>query len=138
MRTLWIVAVLLLGVEGNLLQFNKMIKIMTKKNAIPFYSSYGCYCGWGGQGKPKDATDRCCFVHDCCYGKLTDCSPKSDIYSYSWKTGIIICGEGTECEKKICECDRAAAVCLGHNLRTYKKRYMFYPDFLCTDPSEKC
>nr|P0DJM6.1 RecName: Full=Basic phospholipase A2 mangshantoxin; Short=svPLA2; AltName: Full=Phosphatidylcholine 2-acylhydrolase [Protobothrops mangshanensis]P0DJM7.1 RecName: Full=Basic phospholipase A2 Pto-N6; Short=svPLA2; AltName: Full=Phosphatidylcholine 2-acylhydrolase [Protobothrops tokarensis] len=23
----------------NLLQFNKMIKIMTKKNAIPFYSS---------------------------------------------------------------------------------------------------
>nr|P0CV89.1 RecName: Full=Phospholipase A2; Short=svPLA2; AltName: Full=Phosphatidylcholine 2-acylhydrolase [Crotalus atrox] len=61
----------------NLLQFNKMIKIMTKKNAFPFYTSYGCYCGWGG---------RCCFVHDCCY-------EKTDIYSYSWK-------------RQICECDR--------------------------------
>nr|Q6EER3.1 RecName: Full=Basic phospholipase A2 Sct-N6; Short=svPLA2; AltName: Full=Phosphatidylcholine 2-acylhydrolase; Flags: Precursor [Sistrurus tergeminus]AAR14163.1 N6b basic phospholipase A2 [Sistrurus tergeminus] len=138
MRTFWIVAVLLVGVEGNLLQFNKMIKIMTKKNAIPSYSSYGCYCGWGGRGRPKDATDRCCFVHDCCYEKLTDCSPKTDTYSYSLKSGVIICGGNDPCKKQICECDKAAAVCFGENLSTYKKRYMFYPDFLCTDPSETC
>nr|Q1ZY03.1 RecName: Full=Basic phospholipase A2 DAV-N6; Short=svPLA2; AltName: Full=Phosphatidylcholine 2-acylhydrolase; Flags: Precursor [Deinagkistrodon acutus]CAJ85789.1 phospholipase A2, basic precursor [Deinagkistrodon acutus] len=138
MRTLWIVAVLLVSVEGHLLQFNKMIKIMTRKNAFPFYTSYGCYCGWGGRGWPKDATDSCCFVHDCCYQKLTGCSPKWDIYPYSWKTGVIICGEGTPCEKEICECDRAAAVCLGENLRTYKTKYMFYPDFLCKKPSKQC
>nr|AEO99169.1 phospholipase A2 [Ovophis monticola]AHJ09595.1 phospholipase A2 [Ovophis convictus] [Ovophis monticola] len=138
MRTLWIMAVLLLGVEGNLLQFNKMIKEETGKNAVPFYSSYGCYCGWGGQGQPKDGTDRCCFVHDCCYGKLTNCSPKSDIYSYSLKDGYITCGEGTWCEKQICECDRVAAICLRRNLDTYKNSYMLYPDFLCTGPTETC
>uniref|UniRef100_A0A6B2F9T6 Phospholipase A2-like central domain-containing protein n=1 Tax=Bothriechis nubestris TaxID=1766655 RepID=A0A6B2F9T6_9SAUR len=138
MRTLWIVAVLLVGVEGNLLQFNKMIKLETKKNAVPFYAFYGCYCGWGGRGQPKDATDRCCFEHDCCYGKLTKCNTKSDLYSYSSKYGFIICGKGTWCEKQICECDRIAAACLRRNLSTYKNKYMFYLDSYCKGPSEKC
>nr|P0DUN5.1 RecName: Full=Basic phospholipase A2 Bbil-TX; Short=svPLA2; AltName: Full=Phosphatidylcholine 2-acylhydrolase [Bothrops bilineatus smaragdinus] len=98
----------------HLLQFNK--------NAIPFYAFYGCYCGWGG---------RCCFVHDCCYGKW-------DIYPYSLKSGYITCGKGTWCEEQICECDRVAAECLRRSLSTYKYGYMFYPDSRCRGPSETC
>nr|1BJJ_A Chain A, AGKISTRODOTOXIN [Gloydius halys]1BJJ_B Chain B, AGKISTRODOTOXIN [Gloydius halys]1BJJ_C Chain C, AGKISTRODOTOXIN [Gloydius halys]1BJJ_D Chain D, AGKISTRODOTOXIN [Gloydius halys]1BJJ_E Chain E, AGKISTRODOTOXIN [Gloydius halys]1BJJ_F Chain F, AGKISTRODOTOXIN [Gloydius halys] len=122
----------------NLLQFNKMIKEETGKNAIPFYAFYGCYCGWGGQGKPKDGTDRCCFVHDCCYGRLVNCNTKSDIYSYSLKEGYITCGKGTNCEEQICECDRVAAECFRRNLDTYNNGYMFYRDSKCTETSEEC
>nr|C0HJP9.1 RecName: Full=Phospholipase A2 3; Short=BdsPLA2 III; Short=svPLA2; AltName: Full=Phosphatidylcholine 2-acylhydrolase [Bothrops diporus] len=28
----------------------------------------GCYCGWGGR-MDIYTYSRCCFVHDCCYGK---------------------------------------------------------------------
>uniref|UniRef100_A0A0K8RSA5 Phospholipase A2 2b n=1 Tax=Crotalus horridus TaxID=35024 RepID=A0A0K8RSA5_CROHD len=138
MRALWIVAVLLVAVEGHLLQFNKMIKFETRKNAIPFYAFYGCYCGWGARGRPKDATDRCCFVHDCCYGKLANCNTKWDIYPYSLKSGYITCGKGSWCEEQICECDRVAAECLRRSLSTYKYGYMFYPDSRCKGPSEQC
>nr|P0DMH0.1 RecName: Full=Basic phospholipase A2 Bfon11; Short=svPLA2; AltName: Full=Phosphatidylcholine 2-acylhydrolase [Bothrops fonsecai] len=51
----------------NLWQFGMMIQHTTRENPLFKYFSYGCYCGWGGGG-PLDATDRCCFVHDCCYG----------------------------------------------------------------------
>nr|C0HM79.1 RecName: Full=Basic phospholipase A2; Short=svPLA2 [Agkistrodon piscivorus leucostoma] len=94
----------------NLFQFEKLIK----KSGMLWYSAYGCYCGWGGQGRPKDATDRCCFVHDCCYGKVTGCNPK--------------CGGTNPCKKQICECDRAAAICFRDNLKTYdSKTYWKYP-----------
>nr|P59071.1 RecName: Full=Basic phospholipase A2 VRV-PL-VIIIa; Short=svPLA2; AltName: Full=DPLA2; AltName: Full=P1; AltName: Full=Phosphatidylcholine 2-acylhydrolase; AltName: Full=Phospholipase A2 4; Short=PLA24 [Daboia russelii]1CL5_A Chain A, PROTEIN (PHOSPHOLIPASE A2) [Daboia russelii pulchella]1CL5_B Chain B, PROTEIN (PHOSPHOLIPASE A2) [Daboia russelii pulchella]1FB2_A Chain A, PHOSPHOLIPASE A2 [Daboia russelii pulchella]1FB2_B Chain B, PHOSPHOLIPASE A2 [Daboia russelii pulchella]1FV0_A Chain A, P len=115
----------------SLLEFGKMILEETGKLAIPSYSSYGCYCGWGGKGTPKDATDRCCFVHDCCYGNLPDCNPKSDRYKYKRVNGAIVCEKGTSCENRICECDKAAAICFRQNLNTYSKKYMLYPDFLC-------
>nr|AJC52505.1 phospholipase A2 precursor [Protobothrops flavoviridis] len=138
MRTLWIMAVLLVGVEGHLLQFRKMIKKMTGKEPIVSYAFYGCYCGKGGRGKPKDATDRCCFVHDCCYGKVTGCDPKWDYYTYSSENGDIVCEGDNPCTKEVCECDKAAAICFRDNLKTYKKRYMTFPDIFCTDPTEKC
>uniref|UniRef100_A0A194ARQ7 Phospholipase A2 1q n=1 Tax=Agkistrodon piscivorus TaxID=8715 RepID=A0A194ARQ7_9SAUR len=139
MRTLWIMAVLLLGVEGNLFQFEKLIKKMTGKSGMLWYSAYGCYCGWGGQGRPKDATDRCCFVHDCCYGKVTGCNPKMDIYTYSVENGNIVCGGTNPCKKQICECDRAAAICSGDNLKTYdSKTYWKYPKKNCKEESEPC
>nr|Q2YHJ2.1 RecName: Full=Basic phospholipase A2 Tbo-G6D49; Short=svPLA2; AltName: Full=Phosphatidylcholine 2-acylhydrolase; Flags: Precursor [Trimeresurus borneensis]AAR14173.1 G6D49 phospholipase A2 [Trimeresurus borneensis] len=138
MRTLWIMAVLLVGVEGSLLEFGRMIKEETGKNPLFSYISYGCYCGWGGQGQPKDATDRCCFVHDCCYGKLWSCSPKTDIYFYYRKNGAIVCARGTWCEKQICECDKAAAICFRENLGTYKDEYQSYGKSRCTEKSLKC
>nr|P49121.1 RecName: Full=Basic phospholipase A2 homolog MT1; Short=svPLA2 homolog; AltName: Full=ACL myotoxin; Flags: Precursor [Agkistrodon contortrix laticinctus]AAC59887.1 myotoxin precursor [Agkistrodon contortrix laticinctus] len=137
MRTLWIVALLLVGVEGSLLELGKMILQETGKNAITSYGSYGCNCGWGHRGQPKDATDRCCFVHKCCYKKLTDCNHKTDRYSYSWKNKAIICEEKNPCLKEMCECDKAVAICLRENLDTYNKKYKAYFKFKCKKP-ETC
>nr|CAE47190.1 ammodytin I2(A) variant [Vipera aspis aspis] len=137
MRTLWIVAVCLIGVVGNLYQFGNMIFKMTKKSALLSYSNYGCYCGWGGKGKPQDATDRCCFVHDCCYGRVNGCDPKLSIYSYSFENGDIVCGGDDPCLRAVCECDRVAAICFGENLNTYDKKYKNYPSSHCTE-TEQC
>jgi len=43
---------------GSLWQLQEVVTKMTGKNAVLNYSSYGCYCGVGGHGQPKDATDR--------------------------------------------------------------------------------
>uniref|UniRef100_O42190 Acidic phospholipase A2 BA2 n=1 Tax=Gloydius halys TaxID=8714 RepID=PA2A6_GLOHA len=124
----------------NLLQFEKMIKKMTGKEPVVSYAFYGCYCGSGGQGKPKDATDRCCFVHDCCYGKVTGCDPKMDVYSFSEENGDIVCGGDDPCKKEICECDRAAAICFRDNLNTYndKKYWAFGAKNCPQEESEAC
>nr|Q6H3D7.1 RecName: Full=Basic phospholipase A2 homolog CTs-R6; Short=svPLA2 homolog; Flags: Precursor [Trimeresurus stejnegeri]AAP48890.1 phospholipase A2 isozyme CTs-R6 [Trimeresurus stejnegeri]4H0S_A Chain A, Basic phospholipase A2 homolog CTs-R6 [Trimeresurus stejnegeri]4H0S_B Chain B, Basic phospholipase A2 homolog CTs-R6 [Trimeresurus stejnegeri]4H0S_C Chain C, Basic phospholipase A2 homolog CTs-R6 [Trimeresurus stejnegeri] len=137
MRTLLIMAVLLLGVEGSLLQLRKMIKKMTNKEPILSYSKYGCNCGMAGRGKPVDATDTCCSIHNCCYGKVTSCSTKWDSYSYSWENGDIVCDEKHPC-KDVCECDKAVATCFRDNLDTYKKRNIFHPTSSCVKVSTPC
>ncbi|XP_061250602.1 group IID secretory phospholipase A2-like isoform X2 [Bos javanicus] len=43
--------------EADILDLNEMIRQVTGKIPIFFYSSYGCYCRSGGQGLPRDATD---------------------------------------------------------------------------------
>nr|P0DJJ8.1 RecName: Full=Basic phospholipase A2 BP-I; Short=svPLA2; AltName: Full=Basic protein I; Short=BP1; Short=BPI; AltName: Full=Phosphatidylcholine 2-acylhydrolase; Flags: Precursor [Protobothrops flavoviridis]ALN37915.1 Lys49 phospholipase A2 isozyme BP-I [Protobothrops tokarensis]ALN37918.1 phospholipase A2 isozyme BP-I precursor [Protobothrops tokarensis]BAA01561.1 phospholipase A2 isozyme, basic protein I [Protobothrops flavoviridis]BAA02651.1 phospholipase A2 [Protobothrops flavoviridis] len=132
MRTLWIMAVLLLGVDGSLVQLWKMIFQETGKEAAKNYGLYGCNCGVGRRGKPKDATDSCCYVHKCCYKKVTGCDPKMDSYSYSWKNKAIVCGEkNPPCLKQVCECDKAVAICLRENLGTYNKKYTIYPKPFC-------
>nr|ABU68547.1 PLA2(IIA)-Aze1 [Azemiops feae] len=136
MRTLWIVAVLLMGVEGSLLEFGVMIMQETWTNPVTTYGSYGCYCSWEGQGQPKDATDRCCFEHNCCYGKVTGCDPEIDHYNYSRTNGVIVCGVGTPCQNQMCECDKAGAICLRDNLGTYNEEYANYPR--CTEESPNC
>nr|Q2YHJ6.1 RecName: Full=Acidic phospholipase A2 Tpu-E6a; Short=svPLA2; AltName: Full=Phosphatidylcholine 2-acylhydrolase; Flags: Precursor [Trimeresurus puniceus]AAR14168.1 E6a acidic phospholipase A2 [Trimeresurus puniceus] len=138
MRTLWIMAVLLLGVKGNLLQFELMIKKMSGRSGIRWYSDYGCYCGKGGHGQPQDATDRCCFVHDCCYGKVSGCDPKMAFYKYSSDNNDIVCGGNNPCLKEICECDRAAAICFRDNLSTYDNKYWNVPSETCQVESEPC
>uniref|UniRef100_A0A194APS0 Phospholipase A2 3c n=1 Tax=Agkistrodon piscivorus TaxID=8715 RepID=A0A194APS0_9SAUR len=138
MRTLWIMAVLLLGVEGDLMQFETLIMKIAKRSGMFWYSAYGCYCGWGGQGQPQDATDRCCFVHDCCYGKVTGCDPKLDSYTYSVENGDVVCGGNDPCKKEICECDRAAAICFRDNKVTYDNKYWRFPPQNCKEESEPC
>lgn len=45
------------AVPGDLLDLRSMIEKVTGKNALTNYGFYGCYCGWGGRGTPKDDTD---------------------------------------------------------------------------------
>uniref|UniRef100_A0A8B9ELT8 Phospholipase A2 n=1 Tax=Anser cygnoides TaxID=8845 RepID=A0A8B9ELT8_ANSCY len=64
----------------------------------PFaYLRYGCYCGLGGRGWPKDRVDWCCFNHDCCYGKAerAGCHPKIESYHWECEDNIAVCGEWT-------------------------------------------
>ncbi|XP_072472607.1 basic phospholipase A2 ammodytoxin A-like [Notamacropus eugenii] len=117
-----------------------MIWKLTKKTALTSYGFYGCYCGLGGKGTPKDATDRCCLNHDCCYSKLVQkgCKPKTQGYNYKYKDGSITCGSGNYCQQQICACDRTAAYCMKRNLRSYNVKYSNYPNFLCKGSKAKC
>ncbi|KFO13823.1 Basic phospholipase A2 Cdr-13, partial [Balearica regulorum gibbericeps] len=54
----------------SLWDLHELITKVTGKNALLYYSFYGCYCGLGGKGQPKDATDKCCQLHDTCYDSL--------------------------------------------------------------------
>lgn len=45
------------AVPGSLLDLKSMIEKVTGKDALMDYGFYGCYCGWGGHGTPKDGTD---------------------------------------------------------------------------------
>nr|BAA08385.1 phospholipase A2 [Ovophis okinavensis] len=137
MRTLWIMAVLLLGaVEGHLMQFETLIMKIAGRSGVWWY---GCYCGAGGQGRPQDPSDRCCFVHDCCYGKVTGCNTKDEFYTYSEENGAITCGGENPCLKEVCECDLAAAICFRDNLDTYNsKKYWMFPAKNCLEESEPC
>ncbi|NXI37321.1 PA2BB phospholipase, partial [Galbula dea] len=119
--------------HGSLLQLHKMITKATGKNALLSYSSYGCYCGLGGKGKPKDATDRCCQLHDICYQKLLDhhCNAMVQHHYYNWNGGNPSCRNNGWCAQQSCECDRSLVLCLKQNIKSYRKRYRFYPNFLC-------
>ncbi|NXE13540.1 PA2BB phospholipase, partial [Lophotis ruficrista] len=118
---------------GTLWDLHRMITKTTGKNALLHYSLYGCYCGWGGKGQPKDATDRCCQVHDTCYANLLrySCDAKTQGYSYGWHRGSPSCRKGSWCAQLSCECDRTLALCLKRNVSSYNKRYRFYLNHRC-------
>ncbi|XP_039364705.1 group IID secretory phospholipase A2-like [Mauremys reevesii] len=111
-----------------------------KLNTYSYYTSYGCHCGVGGKGMPKDATDWCCLHHDCCYSQLKaqNCRVIIDRYRYTYRRGVITCGPGSWCKRNICECDKAAALCMKRNLRSYNKKYRFYPNIKCTGRKPRC
>ncbi|KAM3940118.1 phospholipase A2 [Leptodactylus fuscus] len=84
------------------------------------FNDYGCYCGLGGQGTPKDALDRCCQTHDNCYGQVKTypaCSgfldnPYTKNYDFTCSGTSITCTSYSDaCSQFICNCDRAAAIC---------------------------
>jgi len=88
------------------------------------YKGYGCYCGFLGSGNYVDGIDRCCKIHDYCYG-ATPCKHQSLIYfiPYKWKcnggrpfcvTGYGELKEKDICAHHLCECDRQFAECIRH------------------------
>ncbi|XP_067859805.1 phospholipase A2-like [Heptranchias perlo] len=103
------------------------------------YLMYGCYCGIGGSGWPRDGTDWCCHTHDCCYGKAerVGCHPKSDIYNWYCSYGTPRCGNlFDKCERMICICDMQLSKCL--KKAVYQKIYAIWPNFLCGRRRPRC
>ncbi|XP_006862470.1 PREDICTED: group IID secretory phospholipase A2 [Chrysochloris asiatica] len=128
-------------VQSGILNLNKMIRQVTKKTPLLHYGFYGCYCGLGGRGQPKDATDWCCRNHDCCYSHLKSqrCHINTDSYRYNFSQGKIQCSDkGNWCEQQLCSCDKEVALCLQRNLRTYKKHLRFYWRPNCQGQTPEC
>ncbi|KAM9622186.1 phospholipase A2 [Trichechus inunguis] len=112
-------------------QFRSMIKcVIPDSDPLKEYNNYGCFCGLGGSGTPVDELDRCCQIHDNCYGQvknLKSCTflvdnPYTNIYSYTCSGSEIICNSSNkECEAFLCNCDRNAAICFSK--APYNKEY---------------
>nr|XP_002126717.2 acidic phospholipase A2 CM-II-like [Ciona intestinalis] len=84
------------------------------------YLNYGCYCGLGGQGVALDESDRCCQLHDQCYGKFMQ-TYTSGVYTDTYKYKFhkqnpdatkIECYDDVGLEQAKCLCDKNLAVCL--------------------------
>ncbi|XP_069841523.1 group 10 secretory phospholipase A2 isoform X2 [Dendropsophus ebraccatus] len=103
------------------------------------YLGYGCYCGIGGHGIPKDRTDWCCHKHDCCYGYAEHygCHPKSNGYNWKCDKNSIKCDYTRDlCQNILCKCDKELAKCL--RKAPYKVKYALYPNFLCGKENPRC
>ncbi|XP_058236269.1 phospholipase A2-like [Hemibagrus wyckioides] len=120
------------------LELSGVVKCSTGRSALA-YIMYGCYCGVGGEGWPRDPADWCCHKHDCCYAKAEDqgCYTKTHTYPWSCDSQPLECGSLTDrCEKMLCVCDREAAKCL--KKAPYNLKYVAWPDFLCGPELPTC
>ncbi|XP_016952698.1 uncharacterized protein LOC108026320 [Drosophila biarmipes] len=97
-----------------------MIKCSTGCDPL-IYKGYGCYCGFGGHGVPADGIDRCCRLHDKCYGQSNCISYLEYFVPYIWKCyrGKPLCavdhgefGGPDSCAARLCQCDLRLSRCL--------------------------
>ncbi|XP_037356439.1 phospholipase A2, membrane associated-like [Talpa occidentalis] len=144
MRTLLLLALVaafgLQQADGALWNFWEMITKVTGKEAASSYGFYGCHCGVGGKGSPKDATDWCCVAHDCCYARLMrrGCPTKFLDYKAYYRGSTVTCAKQNWCKRQVCECDKAAALCFARNKRSYNKKYQYYNNKACKGKTPKC
>uniref|UniRef100_A0A8C8R5X0 Phospholipase A2 n=1 Tax=Pelusios castaneus TaxID=367368 RepID=A0A8C8R5X0_9SAUR len=114
-----------------ILELAGTIKCSTGRTPLA-YLDYGCYCGLGGQGWPRDKVDWNSPVFG--YNPQVYRFIKSPL---SWT-----CMEAQaysledKCQKIMCDCDRKAAKCLAK--APYNPRYIFWPDFVCGVNQPKC
>uniref|UniRef100_A0A8C3YFX8 Phospholipase A2 n=1 Tax=Catagonus wagneri TaxID=51154 RepID=A0A8C3YFX8_9CETA len=129
----WFLACSVPAVPGSLLNLRSMIEKVTGKPALTNYGFYGCYCGWGGQGTPKDSTDWCCWMHDRCYAQLEEkgCNTLTQSYRYRVTWGLVTCERRSHCQTQLCACDQRFVYCLKRNMRSYNPHYQYFPNFLC-------
>ncbi|XP_078097910.1 basic phospholipase A2-like [Mustelus asterias] len=104
--------------QRNLINFAHVIDCVNLQVGKLRYADYGCFCGPGGNGnQPVDDIDRCCQVHDDCYGEAEKmgCYPIFTLYDSCCVDGIPKCPDtwptSSKCGKKVCTCDVEAAVC---------------------------
>jgi len=123
--------------KRDLPSFGKLIARATRRNPLD-YNGYGCYCGFGGKGRPVDKLDRCCKVHDECYNKLQKsklCPFEYAVYllKYSYRKGK--CRPASyywwrgKCRHRLCKCDADAARCFAES--PYHHKYKNYPRKKC-------
>ncbi|XP_015227462.1 PREDICTED: group 10 secretory phospholipase A2-like [Cyprinodon variegatus] len=124
--------------KRGLLELAGAIRCSTGRSALN-YMMYGCYCGLGGQGWPRDKADWCCHKHDCCYGDAENlgCFTKTSQYHWTCEDRKAECEDlEDKCEKFLCKCDREAAKCL--RKAPYIKKYALWPDFMCGNDHPTC
>ncbi|KAM5248684.1 phospholipase A2, membrane associated-like [Ctenodactylus gundi] len=145
MKTLLLLTVLmasgLMCAHGHIGDFWRMIWLTTHREPFYNYGFYGCHCGLGGRGAPKDETDWCCVRHDCCYSKLKKqkCGTKFLSYKFRKSGGQIICDANqSSCQRQLCQCDKVAAECFARNQNTYNKKYQAFPNWKCSGRKPSC
>ncbi|XP_051923557.1 phospholipase A2 [Hippocampus zosterae] len=120
-------------------QFGDMIECAQPGVNPLKYSNYGCWCGFGGTGSPRDDLDMCCYVHDKCYErsrKIPGCTAIIDlpyvlVYDFTCSDNQVTCSEmNDKCQAAVCECDRIAAHCF--------ERADFNPENKNLDPKVHC
>ncbi|XP_030594339.1 phospholipase A2, minor isoenzyme-like [Archocentrus centrarchus] len=120
-------------------QFGKMIDCAQPGVNPLMYNNYGCWCGFGGTGTPRDEVDMCCKIHDKCYQacrKIPECTAIADlpyilVYDHTCENQKVTCSAtNNKCQAAVCECDRAAAHCFAQN--TYN------PENKNLDPKVHC
>ncbi|KAM9391514.1 phospholipase A2 [Pholidichthys leucotaenia] len=123
----------------NLLQFSKIIECAQPGVNPLIYNEYGCWCGFGGMGTPRDELDMCCKVHDKCYEesrKTPGCTAVADLpyiimYDYTCSNQQVTClATNDKCQAAVCNCDRVAAHCFAQS--TYN------PENKNLDPKVHC
>ncbi|KAE8599684.1 hypothetical protein XENTR_v10017282 [Xenopus tropicalis] len=76
---------------------------------------YGCACRYEMEGQPIDGTDSCCYQHRRCYEEATDIDcvwdPAKITADVSCLSKNLTCESGDACEKRLCDCDKAAIEC---------------------------
>uniref|UniRef100_A0A482ZI33 Phospholipase A2 n=1 Tax=Hypochilus sp. SGP-2016 TaxID=1905178 RepID=A0A482ZI33_9ARAC len=116
--------------KRDLLDLVDMFEDITALDPTDFIP-YGNWCGYGGGGEAVDHIDRCCEVHDNCYGLVAEkeCpNQQVHIVQYYWKTsnGTAICDEKqTLCEFKVCECDKNVVECIVRHNNSYNEEHRF-------------
>jgi len=122
--------------KRSLQSFINAIQCYNEEAHVTGLADYGCFCGRGGEGIPLDETDRCCEIHDKCWGNTGHGSIDNLLAKYSseCKNGNFICQSEDKYLKALCDCDREAAICFAKNSHTFKLQfYNIDTDYYCYD-----
>ncbi|XP_078389307.1 basic phospholipase A2 4-like [Cetorhinus maximus] len=121
-----------------LLQFAAVVQCANPSFQNLAYLDYGCFCGFGSNGnQPVDRLDRCCQVHDNCYGRADRMGCNSYFAFYrvicrNWNPSCSIRSFGqSSCGLKVCRCDVKAARCFKKYRNRFNPKFVNYNQSRC-------